>query len=126
MKKRITEYKNIWGYVRELYSIPQFAKYTFFRDKAPSAPQKGPFKGYEERIAPLIPWEELWKTDGERKKLSKNHDDMFLRHPADETPEDYQSEISDTIWNSPSWEDRNPRSYKISVDPSINPIQGLL
>jgi putative glutathione S-transferase len=51
---------------------------------------------------------------------------MFLRHPEDETPEDYQSEISDTIWNSPSWEDRDPRSYKISVDPSINPIQGLL
>lgn len=26
MKKRITEYKNIWGYVRDLYSLPVFKK----------------------------------------------------------------------------------------------------
>ena len=28
MKKRITEYKNLWGYVEDLFSLPVFKKYT--------------------------------------------------------------------------------------------------
>ncbi len=124
-KHRIVDYKNIWGYVRDLYSIPTFAKYTFFNEEKPTK-RGGPFTGYEEIISPLIPYEKLWATDGERRNLSKTPDEVFLRHPKDETPEDYQSEISDSIWNSPSWEDRNPANGKLSVDASINPLKGAL
>ncbi|MBD5493690.1 MAG: glutathione S-transferase [Lachnospiraceae bacterium] len=127
MKKRITEYKNIWGYIKDLYSIPTFAKYTFFHDGLPrKTGMGGPFKGYEERIVPLIPFEELWKSDGERKKLSSDPVNIFLKHPEGETAEDYQSEISDTIWNSPSWEDREPTNYRSDFDVTVNPLKGLL
>lgn len=127
MKKRITEYKNIWGYIKDLYSIPTFAKYTFFHDGPPRKTGMGdPFKGYEERIVPLIPFEELWKSDGERKKLSSDPVNVFLKHPEGETAEDYQSEISDTIWNSPSWEDREPTNYRPDFDVTVNPLKGLL
>ena len=51
MKKRITEYKNIWGYVKDLFSIKEFRRYTFFE-----FPNDNPgfFKPYAERIAPKI------------------------------------------------------------------------
>lgn len=124
-KHRIVDYKNLWGYVRDLYSLPVFKKYTFFNE-GPAKKQEGFFRGFEERIAPLIPYEKLWATDGERKQLSKTPDEVFLRHPEGETAEDYQSEISDTIWNSPSWDDRNPDNGVLSVDASINPLKGLL
>ena len=51
---------------------------------------------------------------------------MFLRHPAGETYEEYASEISTTIWNSPNWDDRNPKNGTLSVDASINPLKDLL
>lgn len=124
-KHRIVDYKNLWGYVRDLYSLPVFKKYTFFNE-GPAKKQEGFFRGFEERIAPLIPYEKLWATDGERKQLSRTPDEVFLRHPEGETAEDYQSEISDTIWNSPSWDDRNPDNGVLSVDASINPLKGLL
>ena len=46
--------------------------------------------------------------------------------PEGETYEDYAGEISKTIWNSPKWEDRNPKNGVLSVDASINPLKGLL
>uniref|UniRef100_UPI003FF02975 hypothetical protein n=1 Tax=Roseburia sp. TaxID=2049040 RepID=UPI003FF02975 len=58
--------------------------------------------------------------------MSRTPDEMFLRHPENETYESYASEISTTIWNSPAWDDRNPKNGTLSVDASINPLQGLL
>ncbi|MBP5669583.1 MAG: hypothetical protein J6X14_04670, partial [Lachnospiraceae bacterium] len=83
------------------------------------------FKGYEERIVPLIPFEEIWKTDHERAKLSADPENLFLKHPKGETPEEYQSEISTTIWNSPSWEDREPTNYRPEFDATENPLKCL-
>lgn len=123
MKKRITEYHNVWEYVKDLYSLPVFKKYTFF--EFPSA-GKELFSSYAQRIAPKVPYEKLWATDGSRKKLSKTPDEVFLRHPEGETVEDYQTEISKTIWNSPKWSDRNPANGVLSVDASINPIESKL
>lgn len=124
MKKRITEYPNIWGYVKDLYSLPVFKKYTFFE-----FPKKGGaqlFKSYACRIAPQVPYEQLWATDGARSKLSSTPDEVYLRHPEGETVEDYQSVISTTIWNSPKWSDRNPANGVLAVDASINPIESKL
>ena len=121
MKKRITEYKNIWGYVKELFSIPEFRKHTFF--EFPENTTKGIFAPYPQRIASQVPYDELWKSDGERKKLSKTPDQIYRKHPEGETVEDYETEISVSKWNSRDPKDRDPRNVSISVDPSINPIK---
>ncbi|MGN0480914.1 MAG: glutathione S-transferase C-terminal domain-containing protein [Lachnospiraceae bacterium] len=124
MKKRITEYPNIWGYVKDLYSLPVFKKYTFF--EFPKEGGADLFKSYAFRIAPQVPYEQLWATDGARAKLSSTPDEVYLRHPEGETAQDYQSVISTTIWNSPKWSDRNPANGVLTVDASINPIESKL
>ena len=121
MKKRITEYKNIWGYVKELFGIPEFRKYTFF--EFPENTTKGIFAPYPQRIASQVPYDELWKSDGERKKLSKTPNEIYRKHPDGETYEDYETEISVSKWNSKDQKDRDPRNVSISTDPSINPIK---
>ncbi|MBR1931319.1 MAG: glutathione S-transferase C-terminal domain-containing protein [Lachnospiraceae bacterium] len=124
MKKRVTEYPNLWGYIKELYSIPEFKKYTFFEFDTDKGP--GLFADYAARIASQVPYEELWKTDGERKKLSAHPDEIYLRHPEGETYEEYAGAISKTIWNSASQEERNPKNGTLSQDASINPLKGKL
>lgn len=121
IKKRITEYKNVWGYVKDLFSIDVFKKYTFFE-----FPNNGNalFRPYAERIAGLVDYNKEWATDGERKKLSEDPENVYLH--SDIRYEDYQSEISESHWNSESWEDRNPFNRTLSVDASINPLKGLL
>jgi putative glutathione S-transferase len=122
IKKRITEYPNIWGYVKDLFSVPVFRKYTFFEFPKEGGPEL--FRSYACRIAPQVPYDELWKTDGKRASLSRTPEEIFAKHPAGETVEAYQSEISGTIWNSPSWEDRDPKNGVLSADASVNPLKG--
>lgn len=124
MKKRITEYKNVWGYVRDLYSLPVFKKYTFFEFPKEGGPDL--FRSFAYRIAPQVPYDSLWATDGERRKLSKTPDEVYLRHPKGERYEDYAGEISVSKWNSPDWAERDPRKVSLSVDPSVNPLKGKL
>lgn len=127
IKHRIVDYKNIWGYVRDLYSIPEFKKYTFFNERPPRPrKEKDLFRGWSDRIQPQIDYVKLFSQPNDRKKLSRTPDEVYLRHPKGETYEEYAGEISKTIWNSPSWEDRNPKNGTLSVDASINPLQGLL
>lgn len=128
--KPIYEYKNLWGYIRELNTIPAFHNNCNAKELALSGPKRDKkekfFRGFNERILSKLDFDAFWKYDGERAALSKNPDEVYLRHPKGETYEEYASEISTTIWNSPSWEDRNPKNGTLSVDASINPIQGLL
>lgn len=87
------------------------------------------FFDWNYRIASQINFDELWADDGARKALSKTPEEMFLRHPEGETAEEYQSEISVSKWNSPRQEERdpsNPENGKLSVDASVNPLQGKL
>lgn len=127
IKHRIVDYENIWGYVRDLYSIPEFKKYTFFNEKrAGEEKDKKLFRSWAERIQPQIDYVKLFSEPNDRKRLSKTPDEVYLRHPENETYEEYTGEISKTIWNSPKWEDRNPKNGVLSVDASINPLQGLL
>ena len=121
MKKRITEYKNIWGYVKDLFSIKEFKKYTFFEFNLNN---DGFFKPYSERIAPKIDYEKEWATDGSRKLLSNDKENVYLHTNIDY--KDYESKISFSHWNNKKFEDRNPYNRTISVDPSINPLKGLL
>ena len=131
VKHRIVDYENIWGYARELYAIPAFRDNTYLRDfaKGRDGDRDKLFADWNSRIATQIDLDEYWKDDGRRAELSSHPDQIFLRHPEDETPEDYQSEISFCRWNRQAWEDRDPSSPAnnyISVDPEINPLKGLL
>lgn len=123
IKKRIPEYKNVWGYVKDLYSLPVFKKYTFFEF---SEDEGGFFESFPRRIAAQVPYDELWKTDGSRKALSADPENVYKKHPKGETAEDYQSVISATKWNSPDWADRDSRNRVLSQDASINPIESKL
>lgn len=124
IKKRIAEYPNIWGYVKDLFSLPVFRKYTFF--EFPKKTGTDLFTSFAKRIAAQVPYDELWASDGERKKLSADPENVYKKHPAGETAEDYQSVISKTKWNSLDWKDRDPLNRSISTDPSINPIESKL
>ena len=131
VKHRIVDYENIWGYARELYAIPAFRDNTYLRDfaKGRDGDRDKLFADWNSRIATQIDLDEYWKDDGRRAELSSHPDQIFLSHPEDETPEDYQSEISFCRWNRQAWEDRDPSSPAnnyISVDPEINPLKGLL
>lgn len=127
IKKRIREYKNIWAYICELYSIPAFKKNTYVRDIALQRTSKqGPFVNFASRLADQIDYEEFFAYDGSRKALSRHPDQIYLKHPEGETIEDYVKPISKTHWNDPSWEVRNPKNNHISVDPSINPLKGKI
>lgn len=130
VKKPIKDYKNIWGYLRELNTIPAFHNNSNAKTLATSrikpGKDKGLFRGYNERILTKVDFDKLWADDGERRSLSKHPDELFLRHPENETYEEYAGEISKTIWNSPKWEDRNPKNGVLSVDASINPLKDLL
>lgn len=130
VKKPIKDYKNIWGYLRELNTIPAFHNNSNAKTLATSrikpGKDKGLFRGYNERILTKVDFDKLWADDGKRRSLSKNPDELFLRHPENETYEEYAGEISKTIWNSPKWEDRNPKNGVLSVDASINPLKDLL
>ena len=80
MKKRITEYKNIFGYIKDLYSIPVFKKYTFF--EFPKNESESIFAPYIERIAPLIDFNKIWSiVDPKRKEISKHPNEVYLKHP---------------------------------------------
>jgi putative glutathione S-transferase len=124
-KKRISEYKNVWEYVKELYSIPAFARYINRHDKAKDD-TRGDFGSYVFRVVSKLDLDEFLKTDHARKALSQDPENVFLKHPAGETAEDYQSVISKTKWNDPSQEVRADKNFVLSVDASVNPLKGKL
>ncbi len=128
-KHRIQDYPNIWGYLKELNAIPAFhhgSDPAVLAAGGHSGKDESLFRGYPERILSKVDFQSLWADDGARRTLSRTPDELFLRHPDGETYEDYAGPISSTIWNSPSWEDRNPRNGTLSVDASINPLKGIL
>lgn len=124
-RKRVSEYHNVWEYIKELYNVPEFKRYT-------NIPNKGEvgtgevFGNYLSRIAGRINWNEELATDHLRKSLSNDPDNIFLKHPKGETVEEYQSEISKTKWNDPRQEVRADKNFVLSTDPAINPLKGLL
>ena len=121
-KKRIREYKNLWGYVKELFNIPEFRRYTNL-PKKPDDPNKR--FSYLDKIASLN-FDEWLKDDGSRKKLSSDPENVYLKHPKGETVEDYITEISSSKWNSKDASVRADWNFVLSTDPSVNPLKGSL
>lgn len=123
--KRIRDYPNLWAYTCELYNIPAFHKNTYVRDIALRRIREGG-TDFASRIAGQIDYEKFFESDGSRKALSKHPDQLYLKHPEGETVEDYIKPISTTHWNDKDIKVRNPSNRTISVDPSINPLKGII
>lgn len=121
-KKRISAYKNIWEYVKELYNIPEFKRYTNLPKKQ-EIPPFGP--NYLAKIASRD-FDKWLYSDGSRKRLSSDPDNIYLRHPEGESAEDYQTEISQSQWNSKDQSVRANWRFELSTDPAINPLKGKL
>lgn len=120
--KRISEYKNIWNYVKELYNIPEFKRNT----NIPKKPKDvHGWITYLEKVS-LRDFDSWLASDGSRKALSSDPEHIYLKHPKEETVEDYQSTISQSKWNSKEQSERADWHFELSTDAEINPLKGKL
>ena len=81
-KHRLVDYKNLWGYARDLYQIPAFAHNTYFKDFAATT-EPGDADDYFEStfydiVVPNTDFDTIWKTPTGREKLSKDPASKFL------------------------------------------------
>jgi len=77
-RRRISDYKNIWAYARDLYEIPAFANNTYFRDFSREK-KRGFFLSFPAKFNDVIPYEEIWSAPQNRKVLSRTPEEKFLR-----------------------------------------------
>lgn len=80
-KKPLYEYKNLWGYARDLYQIPAFKNNTYFKDFAtPDARKLGTrFETFNARFLEQIDFDAYWNTPHGREKLSKDPQNKFRK-----------------------------------------------
>lgn len=77
-KGRIVDYKNLWGYARDLYQIPAFRHNTYLRDIAEShRDQSGTFVDYNTRFWNQIDFDALWGAPHGREILSLYPEQKF-------------------------------------------------
>ena len=76
-KRRLVDYKNLWGYARDLYQIPAFYHNTYFKDFAASVDLSKADPDYWEStyydiVIPDTDFDAIWKTPAGREHLSKD------------------------------------------------------
>ena len=81
-KQRLVDYKNLWGYARDLYQIPAFAHNTYFKDFAAtrdlSEVDDNYFTSiYYDIVIPATDFDAIWSTPTGREGLSKNPSNKF-------------------------------------------------
>ena len=74
-KRRLVDYKNLWGYARDLYQIPAFYHNTYFKDFAASVDLSKADPDYWEStyydiVIPDTDFDAIWKTPSGREHLS--------------------------------------------------------
>ncbi|MBE5989778.1 MAG: glutathione S-transferase [Paenibacillaceae bacterium] len=80
IKRRVVDYENIWGYLKDLYVIPAFRNNTYFRDIAASrSDNKSLFQDFNSRFVDQIDYEGIWSAPQNRKQLSKTPEEKFKR-----------------------------------------------
>jgi len=78
---RIVDFKNIWGYARDLYAIPAFKNNTYLRDLAERHGDTNTiFIDYNTRFWNQIDFDGLWGQPHNREALSKDSEKKFLLH----------------------------------------------
>ncbi|MGX7205856.1 glutathione S-transferase C-terminal domain-containing protein [Enterococcus pingfangensis] len=81
IRDRIVDFKNIWGYARDLYAIPAFKHNTYFHDIAKGKGDKRSiFIDYNTRFADEIDFDALWSQPQDRRFLSKVPAEKFKRN----------------------------------------------
>lgn len=81
IRNRIVDFKNIWGYARDLYVIPAFRNNTYLKDIAASDTKKTDklFLDFNSRFYDQIDYDALWSAPTDRGQLSKTPEEKFLR-----------------------------------------------
>ena len=78
LQGRIVDFKNIWGYARDLYEIPAFRNNTYLRDLAQSNGDKSTiFIDYNTRFWAQIDYEGLWSQPHDRQEISGDPQHKF-------------------------------------------------
>lgn len=76
---RSIDYKNIWGYARDLYEIPAFKNNTYFHDIARREKlNDNNFQDFDTRFWKEFDFEGLWSEPQNRKSLSQTPANKFL------------------------------------------------
>ena len=82
-KQRLVDYKNLWGYARDLYQIPAFYHNTYFKDFA--ATRRPEERGedyfgstYYDLVIPATDFDSIWKTPTGRESLSSDPANKLL------------------------------------------------
>ncbi|MBP2643306.1 MAG: putative glutathione S-transferase [Firmicutes bacterium] len=79
IRNRIVDFKNIWGYARDLYQIPAFKNNTYLRDLAEShGDNNSIFIDYNTRFWNQIDFDGLWGAPHNREGFSKDPNHKFL------------------------------------------------
>ena len=58
--------------------------------------------------------------------IHRIQENVYKKHPKGETVEDYYTVVSKSKWNNKDQASRADWDYKLPIDPSINPLKGLL
>ena len=74
-KHRLSDYKNLWGYARDLYQIPAFSHNTYFHDFAATKRSREGEKDYfgstfYDLVIPQTDYDTIWKEPHGRESLS--------------------------------------------------------
>lgn len=78
LRNRIIDFKNIWGYARDLYEIPAFKNNTYLKDLAENHGSKDTiFIDYNTRFWEQIDFEKRWTEPQNRKALSQTPEEKF-------------------------------------------------
>ncbi|WMT38982.1 glutathione S-transferase C-terminal domain-containing protein [Paenibacillus sp. D2_2] len=78
IRNRIVDFKNIWGYARDLYEIPAFKNNTYLRDLAKSDGNRDTiFIDYNTRFWDQIDFEGRWSQPQNRKEKSSDPENKF-------------------------------------------------
>lgn len=78
LRNRIVDFKNIWGYARDLYEIPAFKNNTYLRDLARSNGDKSTiFIDYNTRFWDQIDYEGRWSEPHTRQEKSADQQQKF-------------------------------------------------
>lgn len=78
LRNRIVDFKNIWGYAKDLYEIPAFKNNTYLRDLAENhGSRENIFIDFNTRFWNQIDYDAKWSEKQNRKLLSKTPEQKF-------------------------------------------------
>ncbi|MBE5989780.1 MAG: glutathione S-transferase family protein [Paenibacillaceae bacterium] len=80
-KKRLTDYKNLWSYARDLYHVPEIKESTYFdiyKRHYQLSPHLKPLWGNVHSIVAKGPDVSGWELQADREFLSRNPKEKFL------------------------------------------------